>query len=126
MKIKITREQKALLEKSIISLSTSSIRCRPNLVAVSCVKVVAADKILITDNFFGKTRKNLLENASVSLAVWSPKGAKGWQFKGVAKYYSRGRWKRLVDEMKENKGLAHKAAVVVTVKEVYNLANPGK
>ncbi|MBU0976671.1 MAG: pyridoxamine 5'-phosphate oxidase family protein [Patescibacteria group bacterium] len=124
MKTLITTEQKRLLENSIVSFSTSSIRCRPNLVAVSCVKVVAEDKILITDNFFGKTRKNLLDNSMVSMAVWSPKGTKGWQFKGTARYCTRGKWKKVVDRMKENKGLAHKAAVVIQVKEIYNLASP--
>jgi hypothetical protein len=35
-----------------------------------------------------------------------------------------GKWKKRVDEDQDNKGLAHKAAVLVTVDEIWDLATP--
>ncbi|MBN2016117.1 pyridoxamine 5'-phosphate oxidase family protein [Candidatus Dojkabacteria bacterium] len=120
-KIKINNKQKALIESVALAFGTCNKQGKPNVVAVACVKVVDQDKILITDNFFNKTRKNLLENKNVALTVWNKEEEYGYQFKGPAEYFTEGKWKEIVDEMEENKGLAHKAAVLVTVKEVYKL-----
>ena len=71
-----------------------------------------------------KTRQNLLKNDHVSLAVWSKDMKSGYQFKGIAKYLSTGKYKNMVDNDPDNKGLAHKGAVLFTVKEIWDLANP--
>lgn len=71
-----------------------------------------------------KARKNLLENDRVAIAVWSDNQEEGYQFKGRAKYLTSGKWKKVVDEDPNNKGLAHKAAVSVIVDEIWDLANP--
>jgi hypothetical protein len=117
----------SLLEKSIVALATSSSDI-PNCVAVACCKVVASNQVLITDNFFNKTRLNLIANKYVSLAFWEPddkpEGNLGYQLKGTAEYLTSGSWKQMVDQDPDNKGLAHKAAILVTVTEVWDLANP--
>ena len=122
--IKISNAQKKLIEKQVLALASSDLNNKPNVVAVACCKVVAKDKILVTDNFMNKTRKNLLVNKNVALAVWSKDGEEGYQFKGKAEYLTSGKWKKMVDEDPDNKGLAHKGAVLVTIGEIWDLAEP--
>lgn len=122
--INISHKQRGILESKAVALATSDKDGNVNVIAVACVKVIGKDKLLITDNFMYKTRKNILENNHVAVAFWSNDEERGWQFKGVAKYLTTGKYKKMVDEMEENKGLAHKAAVLVTVEEIYDLANP--
>jgi predicted pyridoxine 5'-phosphate oxidase superfamily flavin-nucleotide-binding protein len=54
--IKTNRAQKTLIEKEVIAFSTCEEE-KPNVIAIACCKVVAPDKILITDNFMNKTKK---------------------------------------------------------------------
>ena len=114
-----------LIESEVVAFSTVDENDCPNVVSVMYVKVVDKNKLLITDNFFNKKRINLLKNKNVALAVWDKNGEVGYQVKGEAEYLTSGEWKKKVDEMEENEGLAHKGAVVVTMKEIWNLASPG-
>lgn len=113
-----------MIEGEVVALATSDLIGKPNVIAVCCCKVVGNNQILITDNFMNKTRKNLLENKRVAVAVWSREGEEGYQFKGQAQYFTSGKWKEIVDEDPDNKRLAHKAAVLVTVEEIWDLVNP--
>jgi len=117
-----------LFEKSIVAFGTCSPDLKPNVVAVACCKVVAPNQVLLTDNFFNKTRANLLSNQHVSLSFWepedNPKGNHGYQLKGTAQYLTSGVWKEQVDKDPDNEGLAHKAAVLVTITEIWDLAEP--
>lgn len=122
--IKFTDRQKELIEKGILSLATCDLENRPNTVAVSYCRVVEGNKILITDNYMNKTRINLLMNNKVALAIWTSDQKEGYQFKGIAEYLISGKWKKAVNEDPNNKGEAHKAAVLVTVEEIWDLANP--
>ncbi|MFA5827790.1 MAG: pyridoxamine 5'-phosphate oxidase family protein [Candidatus Shapirobacteria bacterium] len=119
---------KESIESSILALATSTPDGRPNCIAVACCKVISDNQVLISDNFFNKTRQNLLINSQVSVAFWDPEdnpaGNRGYQLKGVAQYLTQGKWKQIVDADPDNEGLAHKAAVLVTVTEIWDLANP--
>lgn len=95
-----------------------------NVVAIACCKVVGPDLILATDNYFNKTRKNLSENPRIALAVWSKDEKEGYQLKGEAQYLTSGKWKKAVDQDPDNEGLAHKAAVLIRVKEIWDLVDP--
>jgi hypothetical protein len=48
----------------------------------------------------------------------------GFQFKGIAEVFTSGKYKEMVDVMKCNNGLAHKAAILITVTEIWDLADP--
>lgn len=122
-KVKISQAQKKLIEKRVLGFATSDLDGKPNVIAVSAAKVIEEDKILITDNYMGKSRQNLLKNSQVAIVVWSKGEEEGYQFKGVVQYLTSGKWKKFVEEMKENKGLPAKAAVLVTIKEIYKLAS---
>lgn len=123
----ITPEIKELFEKAIIAFSTASKQGIPNTVAVACAKVISDNQVLFTDNFLNKSRQNLLENNQVSLAFWNIEQSlegSGYQFKGSAQVFTSGIYKEMVDKMECNQGLAHKAAILVTITEIWDLAEP--
>lgn len=126
--IQIPDNIKQLLEKSICAFSTVDSISRPNTVAVACCKLVSPNQVLITDNFFNKTRTNLSTNQQVSLSFWDPVDGSnnaGYQLKGFVEIFTNGPWKEAVDKDPDNAGLSHKAAILMTVSEIWDLANPG-
>lgn len=125
--IQISENIKTLLEKSIIAFGTADKNNKPNVNAVACCKVVSDNQVLVTDNFFYKTRQNLAENNQVSLSFWDPvdgSNNEGYQLKGVAEVFTEGQWKEMVDNDPNNSGLAHKAGILVTILEIWDLATP--
>lgn len=122
--IKIDNKQKNLIENEVIALATCDLENKPNVIAITHCLVVNDDQILVTDNFMNKTRKNLLENKNIALAVWSDDEEEGYQFKGKAEYLTQGKWKEMVDNEPNNKRWAHKGAVLITVEEIWDLGEP--
>jgi len=125
--VKFTQEIKFLIENTVLAFSTSSLTGAPNNIAIAYVKVVSDNQILISDNYFNKTRVNLSQNNQVAIALWnkenSPDGA-GFQLKGTADVLTTGKYKELVDSFDFNQGQAHKAAILVTITEIWDLADP--
>lgn len=118
----VNSEIKSLLEKSIIAFATVDLNNKPNVVAVAFCKVVSDNQILITDNFMNKTRENLENNKNVSLSFWNQDN--GYQLKGTAEVYTSGEFKEIVDNDPNNNGLSHKAAILVTIEEIWDLNDP--
>ncbi|UZE94029.1 MAG: pyridoxamine 5'-phosphate oxidase family protein [Candidatus Pacearchaeota archaeon] len=119
--VRIDKKLKNLIQKNILAFATSYSK-KPNVVAIACVKVTGPDTLVITDNYMNKTKKNLLKNKNVAIVVWNKKGTIGYQLKGKANYITKGKWLKFVKNMKENKEMPAKAAIIVKVKEVYKLA----
>lgn len=113
------KDIKELIEKNVLSFATSSKDGKPNVIAVGDLRIVES-KIVIADNYMNKTLKNLKENNKVALVVWE--NEKGYQIKGTAKYFTEGKWKKIIDGIKEHKAYPRKGAVVVTVEEIFPLA----
>jgi len=63
------KEIKDLIENNPVAFATVGSEGKPNVIAVSCVKVVSDDEIIITDNFMKQTRENIVVNDSVCPAV---------------------------------------------------------
>lgn len=121
----ITNDIKSIFEKSSIAFSTVDKNSSPNTIVVADCKVVSDNQVLITDNFMNKTRQNLDSNQRVSLTFWtSDENCQAFQFKGLASVFTDGDWKKIVDEDPANVGLAHKAAILVTITEIWDLADP--
>jgi predicted pyridoxine 5'-phosphate oxidase superfamily flavin-nucleotide-binding protein len=111
---------KNIIEKNPLVVTTVKDNSRPNAVVVAFAKVLE-DKILITDNFMNQTVKDLKKNDSVCLLVWDKKW-EGYKIIGKAKYFVSGKWFEYVKNMKENKGLPAKGAVLVTVEKIIKLS----
>ena len=91
---------------------------------------MSESELLIVDVLFDKTKKNLLENPHVAIAVEVlGKGApRGYQLKGRATIHTSGELfeevEKIVDEMRKrhsgHSGLKVKSAVHVDVEEIYS------
>lgn len=122
--IEITENIKTLLESSNVSFATSDQNNVPNCNIIACLKVINSNQILFTDNYLNKTRHNLEINKNISLSFCSTDGNEAYQIKGTAEIFTDGIYKEMVDNMECNQGLAHKAAILVTITEIWDLANP--
>ena len=110
------------LEGKYVVLGAVDKNSIPNIVAVELNKVIIPDKILITDNFFNKTKVNLKNNPYISISFWTKKPLSGHQFKGKAKYFLKGKYSNLLKRL--NPGLPCKCYVLITITEIWDLANP--
>jgi predicted pyridoxine 5'-phosphate oxidase superfamily flavin-nucleotide-binding protein len=75
--------------KGPIIFSTVSDDAIPNAVYASCVSLLNDNKILITNNFFDKTLKNIL-SGSMGSVLFITKDDKAYQIKGSVNYFREG------------------------------------
>ncbi|OPY25942.1 MAG: Pyridoxamine 5'-phosphate oxidase [Methanocella sp. PtaU1.Bin125] len=81
--VKLTQEIKDTITMgTVYFFATSSKGGAPNVVPIKALKVMDDETILVSDQYFGKTLKNLEENPKVAIAYWTDKG--GYQIKGTA------------------------------------------
>ncbi len=90
----------------------------PNAIYATCVNKFNEDTIAIADNFFDKTRKNILAGSKGSI-LFITNEDKAFQVKGAIEYHKEG---NIFEDMKkwnpkENPGCA---AAALKVKEVYS------
>lgn len=114
----ITPKLKKYIERSVLAVGTLYSK-QPHVIAVSCVKVLSKNKVLITDNFMRKTTRNIKKNNKISLCLWGNQG--GYEITGTANYYNKGKWLNFVKSMKKNKGLPAKGAIIVNIKNISQL-----
>lgn len=112
---------KKIIENNPVVVATVLDKKFPNAVAVAFVKVVSDKEILITDNFLNQTIKDLEENNNVCLLTWNDKW-EGYKIIGRAKYFKTGKWKKFVENMKENKGMSAKGALLVKIAKIIKLS----
>lgn len=101
-----------------VILATVSETGIPNIIYATCVSVFGDDKLVVADNYFDKTRKNILAGSKGSL-LFMTKSGKAYQVKGKLEYHKQG---EIFDHMKTwnpEKHPGHAAAVLV-VEEVYS------
>jgi uncharacterized protein len=94
----------------------------PNSVWVTCVKMVGDDTIVVADNKFHKTRKNIEESPKVSMLYIAPE-KKAFQVKGTVSYETEG---SVYEDMKKgwlDPKFPGRGAVVIHVEEVYSGAD---
>lgn len=119
--MKINKRQKELLETEAIAVATINKDGSPNLIAVALAKVVSSSTIIITDNFMSHTPENIKKDPRICLAVWTKDWKEGYKFVGKAEYQTQGKWAKFVKEMKENKGFPAKAAIIITIENIFKL-----
>lgn len=118
--VKISKDAKKIIEENPVAFATVGDVGKPNVIGVAFVKVVSKNQVLITDNYMKQTKENLSKNNNVCLAVWD-KDWNGYKLVGRAKYFVSGKWKKIVKEMPENKGLSAKGAILVTLSKIIHL-----
>jgi len=114
--MKFTTEQRKLIESRPAAFATIGSDGKPHVIGVAALKVVGSDQVLISDNHMETTKANIQNDPVVAFVIWDEK-MNGWQFKGIAEYFSTGEWVEKVKKIKENKDMPAKGAVIVTVLE---------
>ncbi len=101
-----------------VVLATSGANGIPEAVYVSCIKRYGDEKIVIADNYFHKTRANILGGSGGALLFMTIKG-EAYQVKGEFEYITEG---PIYEDMKTwlDPQYPGVAAVVLHVSEVYN------
>ncbi len=89
----------------------------PNLIYATCVSLFSGDTLVIADNYFSKTRANILADSKGALLFITKEG-KAYQLKGRLEYHRDG---ELFEDMKTWNPPEHPghAAVELKVEEVY-------
>lgn len=101
-----------------VILATVSEEGTPNIIYATCVSAFGDDKLVVADNYFDKTRKNLQANPK-SAILFITKADKAYQVKGTLSYHTEG---EIFDDMKTWNPEKHPghAAAALTVEEVYS------
>jgi hypothetical protein len=90
----------------------------PNAIYATCVSKLNEGTIVIADNYFDKTRKNILAGSKGSV-LFITNEDKSFQVKGVIEYHKEG---SIYEDMKKWNPTKHPghAAAVLKVEEVYS------
>ena len=126
---KMNQRVREIFEKQeSVVLATATKNGVPNVVPVSAKKIIDDETILISDQFFNKTIKNLHANPQVAITTWDK--SEGYQLKGTVTVETSGvrfeetaQW---IDAMgkKLNFPLKSKGAIIIKLTEIYNVS-PG-
>ncbi|MGD1060282.1 MAG: pyridoxamine 5'-phosphate oxidase family protein [Methanomassiliicoccales archaeon] len=121
--VKLPPEVKETLSKQKpIPLATASKNGVPNVIFVGLVKIVDDETLMVVDNFFNKTAKNLRENPKVAIVCYTPDPKRSYQIKGSVEIIGSG---KTHEEMQAwvhgiNPKLPAKSAVLIKVEEIYD------
>ena len=90
----------------------------PNAIYATCVGKFGNDTLVVADNFFDKTKRNILQGSRESL-LFMTKENKAFQVKGLLTYHQSG---AIYEDMKKWNPPQHPghAAVALMVEEVYS------
>ena len=90
----------------------------PNIIYAGCVSVFGDDKMVVADNYFDKTKANILNGCKGAL-LFITNERKAYQVKGKLEYHTEG---EIFDDMKKWNSPKHPghAAAVLVVEEVYS------
>ena len=122
------RMKEIFAKQGIFVLGTADLNGTPNAVPVGALKILDDETILISDQYFQKTLKNLKENPKVALSFWEL--GEGYQIKGEAKIHTEGKvfeetaeWIRKRSE-EIGRPLKSKGAIVIKITAIYSVS-PG-
>jgi len=104
--------------KGPVVLATVNEQGMPNVIYASSVRKFGEDRIVIADNYFDKTRKNILAG-SKGAVLFITENSGAFQIKGTIEYHKDG---EVFDDMKKWNSKQHPghAAMALKVEEVYS------
>ncbi|MCD4824087.1 MAG: pyridoxamine 5'-phosphate oxidase family protein [Phycisphaerae bacterium] len=101
-----------------VVLTTTDSNGTPNAIYATCVSMFDDETIVIADNFFDKTRKNILAGSKGSL-LFITADNKAFQIKGTIEYHKNGAVFEDMQSWNPTKHPGH-AAAALKVEEVYS------
>lgn len=123
--VTLTNEIKeSLAGTKTLFFATASKKGIPNAVPIGAFKLLDDATLLISDQFFNKTLRNIQENPHVAVTWWGEKG--GFQMKGTVTIHTDDKvFSDDVAWMKEVRPqLKPKSAVIMKITEVFSI-KPG-
>lgn len=101
-----------------VIFSTVDDEGKPNAVYVTCVAKYGEELLVVADNYFDKTRKNIFSGSKGSMLFITGEG-KSYQVKGSVEYHKEG---DIFADMKKWNPTKHPghAAVAIKIEEVYS------
>ena len=101
-----------------IVLTTVDTEGNPNAIYATCVSKYHEDTLVVADNFFSKTRANILAGSKATLLFITKEG-KSYQIKGKIEYHTEG---AVFDDMKQwnPAKLPGHAAAALKVEQVFS------
>jgi len=90
----------------------------PNSIYATCVSLYNEDTIVVADNYFDKTKANLMESNEASILFYT-NDDKAYQVKGKVEYIKSG---NIYDDMKKWNPEKHpgNAAAALNIREIYS------
>ncbi len=124
---KLNEEMKALIANQQSFIATASSDGTPNISTKGSTRVLDEEHIVFYELSGGRTWSNLQSNPRVAIAVVDRRKMQGYRFVGKAEFVTSGDLyegaKKLAEMLKIP--VPPKAAVKVTVEEIYNLGKGG-
>lgn len=104
--------------KGALVLTTVGNNGTANSIYASCVGKYDDETLIVADNYFDKTRENLLSGSGNGVILFITEDDKAYQIKGKLEYHTEG---PIFDDMKKWNSKEHPghAAAVLKVAEVY-------
>lgn len=104
-------------KQDLVIFTTVDPAGNPNSIYVVYAKKYSEDKVVIADNYFSKTRANILSGSPASV-LYITEDKESYQLKGMVEYLTEG---DIYNDMKSWNDPKHPgvAAAVLHVKEVY-------
>ena len=101
-----------------VVLATVAPDGEPNIIYAACVGLFGDDRLVVADNYFDKTRKNLLSGGKGAI-LFMTKDGKAFQAKGTLEYHTEG---ELFDDMKSWNPAKHPGhgAAALRIEAVYS------
>lgn len=123
--VEIGTQLKSLIENNALGFATVDEDNTPHCIAVGFVKVVSKNQLLISDNYLVRCVSNIAKNPAVAFVVWNSDwkdNCIGFELRGTAEYFSKGKWLDTIKKIPENKDAPRKGAILVTVTRIKSLA----
>ena len=115
--------QEVINKQELHILSTSSKKGIPNIIYLKFLKVYNNEQILIANNKFFKTEKNLLENPIISFVILDKENKKSYQIKGTIEFHKDDQiFKDTVKWVEDKRSVSviyPKSGIILNVKEIY-------
>ena len=101
-----------------VILATVSKDSQPNIIYATCVGIFGNDRLVVADNFFNKTRQNILQGCKGAI-LFRDKSGKAYQVKGTIEYHKEGEVFKRMKTWNPPQHPGH-AAAALRVEEAYS------
>lgn len=102
-----------------VILTTVDADGTPNSIYATCVSMFGDQRLVVADNYFDKTRRNIQAGGDKAAILFMAGGGKAYQVKGDIEYHTQG---EVFEDMKSWNPPKHPghAAASLVVREVYS------